>query len=171
MKPGSVEKVDSQYVRMGACSISIFTEPLNGWRHVEAFDRRTKKDWAQRVKFVLDTWYPLAEKVVFVMDNLNTRVLSSLYEAFVPEEAFGLSQRMEIHYTPVHGSWLNIAEIELSALVGQCLGKRRIFDIGLLNRGLGAWYSRRNDGQKGVDWQFTTKDARTKLKRLYSVII
>ena len=171
MKPGSVEKVDSQYVRMGTCSISIFTEPLGGWRYCEAFLRRTKKDWAQRIKFVLDTWYPLAEKVVFVMDNLNTHVLSSLYEAFVPEEAFRLAQRMEIHYTPVHGSWLNIAEIELSALAAQCLGKRRISDIGLLNRELGAWYSNRNDAQKGVDWQFTTKDARTKLKRLYPVII
>jgi hypothetical protein len=156
---------------MGTCSISIFTEPLNGWRYCEAFLRRTKKDWAQRIKFVLDTWYPLAEKVVFVMDNLNTHVLSSLYEAFVPGEAFRLAQRMEIHYMPVHGSWLNIVEIELSALAGQCLGKRRISDIGLLNRELGAWYNNRNDAQKGVDWQFTTKDARTKLKRLYPVII
>lgn len=171
MKPGSVEKVDSQYVRMGTCSISIFTEPLNGWRYCEAFDRRTKKDWAQRIKFVLDTWYPDAEKVVFVMDNLNTHVLSSLYETFVPEEAFRLAQRMEIHYTPVHGSWLNIAEIELSALAVQCLGKRRISDVGMLNKELATWYCDRNSNQKGVDWQFTTKKARVKLKRLYPTIM
>ena len=104
MKPGSVEKVDSEYSREGTCSIFIFTEPLAGWRYAEALERRTKKDWAHRVKWVLDTQYPDAEKVVLVMDNLNTHVTSSLYEAFPPEEAFRLSQRLEIHYTPKHGT-------------------------------------------------------------------
>jgi len=171
MKPGSVEKVDSQYVRMGTCSISIFTEPLNGWRYCEAFLRRTKKGWAQRIRFVLDTWYLDVEKVVFVVDNLNTYVLSSLCEAFVSEEAFRLVQRMEIYYTLVHGSWLNIAEIELSVLAVQCLGKRWISDVGMLNKELVTWYCERNSNQKGVDWQFTAKKVRVKLKRLYPIIM
>ena len=170
-EPGKVEKVDSEYKREGTCSIFIFTEPLAGWRYVEAFKRRTKVDWAQRVKWVLDNQYPDAEKVVLVMDNLNTHVISSLYEAFPPEEAFRLAQRLEIHYTPKHGSWLDIAEIELSALAAQCLGTRRIPSIEFLNKELAAWETRRNADQKGVDWQFTTDDARIKLKRLYPVIL
>jgi len=169
--PGKVEKVDSEYKREGTCSIFIFTEPLAGWRYVEAFERRTKIDWAQRVKWVLDNQYPDIEKVVLVMDNLNTHVISSLYEAFHPEEAFRLAQRLEIHYTPKHGSWLNIAEIELSALAAQCLGNRRIPSIESLNKELSAWETRRNADQKGVEWHFTTDDARIKLKRLYPIIV
>jgi hypothetical protein len=119
----------------------------------------------------LDTQYPNAEKVVLVMDNLNTHVISSLYEAFSPEEAFRLAQRLEIHYTPKHGSWLDIAEIELSALAAQCLGTRRIPTIETLNKELSAWETKRNDDQKGVDWHFTCEDARTKLKRLYPVVL
>jgi hypothetical protein len=171
MKQGKVEKIDSEYIREGTCSIFIFTEPLAGWRYAEAFPHRTKKDWAYRVKCVLDTRYADAEKVVLVMDNLNTHVTSSLYEAFQPEEAFRLAQRLEIHYTPKHGSWLDIAEVELSALAGQCLGKRRISNIDALNKELAAWEVRRNATQKGVDWQFTTAEARTKLKRLYPNIL
>jgi hypothetical protein len=171
MKPGEVEKVDSEYEREGTCSIFIFTEPLAGWRYAEAFEHRTKKDWAHRVKWVLDNQYPDAEKVVLVMDNLNTHVTSSFYETFPAEEAFRLSQRLEIHYTPKHGSWLDIAEIELSALAIQCLGKRRISSIEALNRELMAWETKRNTNQKGVDWHFTTDDARVKLKRLYPVIL
>jgi hypothetical protein len=171
MEPGRVEKVDSEYKREGTCSIFIFTEPLAGWRYAEAFEHRTKIDWARRVKWVLDNQYPDAEKVVLVMDNLNTHVISSLYETFPPEEAFRLSQRLEIHYTPKHGSWLNIAEIELSALAVQCLGNRRIPSIEALNIELHAWEIKRNTDQKGVDWQFTTDDARTKLKRLYPLIL
>jgi len=170
-KQGEVEKVDSEYKREGTCSIFIFTEPLAGWRYAEAFNHRTKIDWAQRVKWVLDNQYPDADKVVLVMDNLNTHVISSLYEAFHPEEAFRLAQRLEIHYTPKHGSWLDIAEIELSALATQCLGNRRIPNIEALNKELHTWESQRNIKQKGVDWHFTTADARTQLKRLYPTIL
>jgi hypothetical protein len=170
-KPGGVEKVDSEYKREGTCSIFIFTEPLAGWRYAEALEQRTKIDWARRVQWVLDSRYPDAEKVVLVMDNLNTHVISSLYEAFPSEEAFRLAQRLEIHYTPKHGSWLDIAEIELSALAAQCLGARRIPSIEFLNKELAAWELRRNAGQKSVDWHFTTGDARTKLKRLYPIIV
>jgi hypothetical protein len=170
-KPGKVEKVDSEYKREGTCSIFLFTEPLAGWRYAEAFEHRTKVDWAHRVKWVLDNQYPDAEKVVLVMDNLNTHVLSSLYETFPPEEAFRLAQRLEIHYTPKHGSWLDIAEIELSALAIQCLGTRRIPRIESLNKELAAWETQRNAGQKGVNWHFTTDDARIKLKRLYPIIL
>lgn len=170
-EPGAVEKVDSEYKREGTCSIFIFTEPLAGWRYTEALERRTKIDWAHRVKWVLDRQYPDAEKVVLVMDNLNTHVISSFYEAFPPEEAFRLAQRLEIHYTPKHGSWLDIAEIELSALAAQCLGTRRIPSIELLNKELSAWETQRNADQKGVDWHFTTDDARTKLKRLYPITV
>jgi len=172
-KPGKVEKIDNEYKREGTCSIFIFTEPLAGWRYAEAFEHRTKKDWAHRVKWVLDNQYPDAEKVVLVMDNLNTHVISSFYEAFPPEEAFRLVQRLEIHYTPKHGSWLNIAEIELSALAVQCLGNRRISSIKALNKELelSAWETQRNTSQKGADWHFTTADARTELKRLYPVAL
>ena len=171
MKPGKVKKIDNEYEREGTCSIFIFTEPLAGWRYAEAFERRTKKDWAHRVKWVLDNQYPDAEKIVLVMDNLNTHVISSFYETFPPEEAFRLAQRLEIHYTPKHGSWLDIAEIELSALAVQCLGNRRIPSIKALNKELSAWESKRNVNQKGVDWHFSSTDARTKLKRLYPVIL
>lgn len=170
-RPGDIEKVDSEYKREGTCSIFIFTEPLAGWRYTEARDRRTKLDWANMTKWLLDEQYPDAEKVVYVQDNLNTHNISSLYEAFPPEEAFRLAQRLEIHYTPKHGSWLNIAECELSALAVQCLAGRRIPDIETLNKELSAWHTKRNQKQKGVDWQFTTADARVKLKRLYPIIL
>jgi len=171
VKPGSARLEDYEYQRNGTCSIFIFTEPLSGWRYAEAFPQRTKKDWAHRIKWLLDEQYPKAEKVVLVMDNLNTHTISSLYEAFPPEEAFRLARRLEIHFTPKHGSWLNIAEIELSAMTAQCLGGRRIPDIITLNEELAAWHARRNRSQKGVDWQFTAADARIKLKRLYPVIM
>ena len=170
-RPGSEGKIDYEYERNGTCSIFIFTEPLAGWRCSEAFPRRTKKDWARRIKWLLDEEYPEAEKVVIVMDNLNTHTISSLYETFPPEEAFRLTQRLELHYTPKHGSWLNIAEIELSAMAAQCLGDRRIADIKILNAELLIWYSDRNNTQKGVDWQFTNDAARDKLKSLYPVIL
>jgi hypothetical protein len=171
MRTGSIEKVDSEYVRNGTCSIFIFNEPLAGWREAEALPRRTKIDWAHKIKWLLDEQYPDAEKVVLVQDNLNTHNLSSLYEAFPPEEAFRLAQRLEMHFTPKHGSWLNMAECELSALAAQCLGDRRIADIDMLNAELAAWHTRRNQTQKGIDWQFTTSDARVKLRRLYPNII
>ena len=171
IRPGSTEKVDYEYERKGTCSIFIFNEALAGWRHVEALPRRTKVDWAGRIKWLLDTQYPDAEKVAVVMDNLNTHAISSLYEAFPPEEAFRLAQRLEIHFTPKHGSWLNIAEIELSALAVQCLGERRIPDIASLNAELSSWHTQRNLSQKGLDWQFTPVDARVKLKRLYPLVL
>jgi len=166
MRPGTAEKAYSEYVRNGICSIFIFTEPLDGWREAEALPRRTKIDWARQVKRLLDDQYPDAEKVVLVTDNLNTHAISSLYEVFPPEEAFRLAQRLEIHFTPKHGSWLNIAECELSALAAQCLGHRRIADIETLNSELRAWHTRRNRTQKGVDWQFTTQTAQKRVKKL-----
>ena len=164
------ELIDSEYVRNGTCSIFLFTEPLGGWRSAEALEHRTKIDWAKQVQWLLEEQYPDAEKVVLVMDNLNTHNISSLYAAFEPEIAFSLMQRLEIHYTPKHGSWLNIAECELSSLGRQCLGKRRISDLETLNDELLFWYHARNTSQKGVDWQFSTSDARIKLKRLYPVV-
>jgi len=171
IKPGSARREDCEYLRNGTCSIFIFTEPLSGWRYAQAFPRRTKKDWAYRIQWLLNEQYPEAEKIVLVMDNLNTHAISSLYEAFPPEEAFRLAGRLEIHFTPKHGSWLNMAEIELSAMTAQCLGDRRISDIESLNKELASWYNRRNQSQKGVDWQFTAVDARIKLKRLYPLIV
>ena len=167
LRPGCIEKVDNEYQRNGTCSIFLFTEPLAGWRYAHALSQRTKKDWAHQIKWLLDVQYPAAQKVVLVMDNLNTHALSSLYEAFPAPEAFRLAQRLEIHFTPKHGSWLDVAELELSALAIQCLGSRRIPNIDALNAELSAWHTQRNLKQKGVHWHFTTADARTKLKRLY----
>ena len=164
--PGSDRKEDSEYVRHGTCSIFVWVEPLRGWRHVDAQARRTKLDWARQVDRLLTCDYPDAETVVLVMDNLNTHTVGSLYEAFPPEKAFELAQRLEIHHTPKHGSWLNIAEIELSALTGQCLD-RRIDDLDVLNAELAAWQSATNADQRQVNWHFTTADARVKLRHLY----
>lgn len=169
-KSTAVRYQDSEYVRMGTCSIFLFTEPLASWRHAEAKQQRTKKDWANQIKWLLDEQYPHAERVILVCDNLNTHKISSLYEAFEPEVAFSLAQRLEIHYTPKHGSWLDIAEIELSALGNQCLSNRRIDTVDKLNEELKAWHSERNANQKGVDWQFSTQDARVKLKHLYPIL-
>lgn len=163
-------KEDCQNERKGSCSIFMFTEPLAGWRYAQAHPQRTSEDWARKIKWLLDEQYPHAEKVVLVMDNLNTHHISSLYKVFPPHQAFALAQRLEIHYTPKHGSWLNIAEIELSALAIQCLGSRRISDIGLLNAELSAWFSHRNFAQRGVVWHFTSLDARTRLKHLYPIV-
>jgi len=159
-------KEDSEYVRHGTCSIFCWVEPLRGWRHVDAQPRRTRVDWAHQVERLLTVDYPDAEQVVLVMDNLNTHTIASLYEAFAPEKAFALAQRLEIHHTPKHGSWLNIAEIELSALTRQCLD-RRIDDLALLNTELAAWQRATNADQRQVNWHFTTDDARTKLRHLY----
>jgi len=171
MLPGSPEKVDNEYARNGTCSIFLFTEPLGGWRHALATERRTKCDWARQIKWLLDECYPKARKVVCVWDNLNTHAIGSLYGEFPPEEASRLARRLEIHCTPRHGSWLNIAEIELSALSAQCLAGRRIGGLSALNAELAAWHTRRNASQKGVDWQFTAEDARVRLKRLYPLIL
>lgn len=165
-KPGQDLREDSEYVRHGTCSIFVWVEPLAGWRRVHALPQRTRIDWAGQVKELLTVDYPDAEIVVLVMDNLNTHGIASLYEAFPPAEAHALAQRLEIHHTPKHGSWLNIAEIELSALTRQCLD-RRISDLEVLNGELAAWQAATNADQRQVDWQFTTEDARVKLRHLY----
>ena len=166
MKRGRPKRVDDEYIRNGTCCIFLFTETLAGWRHTDAKEHRTKVDWAHQIQNLLEIYYPDCQKVRLVMDNLNTHGISSLYEAFPPELARSLARRLEIHYTPKHGSWLNIAEIELSSMTKQCLD-RRIGSITFLNAELAKWETARNSMQKGVDWQFTTPDARIKLKSLY----
>ena len=169
-KNNHVKKYDCEYVRKGSCSIFMFTEPLGQWREAHALPRRTCEDWAHQIKWLVDEQYPKAEKIVLVMDNLNTHSISSLYKAYSPEDAFRISQKLEIHYTPKHGSWLDIAEIELSSLTIQALLGERIPSIDALNDRISAWSVNRNSSQKGVDWQFTTDDARIKLKQLYPII-
>jgi len=164
------EKYDCEYERKGSCSIFMFTEPLGCWRYTLALAQRTCEDWAKQIKWLLDEQYPKVKKVVLVMDNLNTHQISSLYKIFPPDEAFRLSQRLEIHYTPKHGSWLDMAELELSALTLQCLAHRRIPSIAALNVELSAWHINRNLSQKTVDWQFSTVDARLNLKHLYPIV-
>lgn len=169
MKSGAPKRQDNEYKRNGTCSIFMFTEPLGDWRYAHARERRTRTDWAHEIKDLLTTRYPHVSKVCLVMDNLNTHAISSLYEAFPPLEARKLAKRLEIHYTPKHGSWLNIAEIELSSLTRQCLD-RRVDLLDVLNANMSAWSLGRNSSQKGVDWQFTSADARIKLKRLYPIL-
>ena len=166
MKREPIRHEDSEYVQHEACRIFIFTEPLRGFRRVDVLERRTRVDWAKQAGLLLEEDYPNAPKVCLVMDNLNTHGIASLYAAFPPEKAFALAQRLEIHYTPKHGSWLNIAEIELSVMERQCLG-RRIGEIGRLRSELSAWSTSRNSSARCVNWQFTTADARIHLKRLY----
>ena len=169
-KPGKLARYDYEYERNGTCSLFMFYDPFGGKRFVSVTDRRTKIDWATQIKDLLDIRYPDTKKVILVMDNLNTHTGASLYEAFEPQEARRLLDRLEIHYTPKHGSWLNIAEIELRILNGQCL-KRRIPDKGTLSSEVAAWQEKRNSDQAKVDWQFTAEDARIKLKRLYPILL
>lgn len=166
IKPGKPAKEDYEYIRKGSCSIFVFTEPLKGWRHVHASERRTKIDWATHIEELLEVHYPTAKRVRLIMDNLNTHSIGSLYEAFPPEKALNLAKRLEIHYTPKHGSWLNIAEIELNVMTKQCLN-RRIPTIEKLNLELSAWEQQRNNATKTVNWHFTTGHARDRLKYLY----
>ena len=163
---GKPRRVDYEYERNGTATIFMFVEPLGAWRHVSVRERRTAVDWAHEVENLLEQYYPQAALVRLVCDNLNTHKIASLYEAFEPQKARALARRLDIHYTPKHGSWLNIAEVELSALSSQCLN-RRISDITTVRRETQAWEQRRNARQKGVDWQFTTSDARIALKHLY----
>ncbi len=166
VEPGQVRKYDYKYDRNGTAVNFMFTETLGSWRKVNIRERKTMIDWAYEIKELLDVDYAHVKKVRLVCDNLNTHKIASLYETFNPQEARRLAQRLEIHYTPKHGSWLNIAEIELSVLTNQCL-KRRIPDLQTLKHKTKTWERDRNSRQKSVDWQFTTDDARIKLKRLY----
>lgn len=168
-KPGQLEKQDYEYERQGNANIFILFEPLTGKRFIETRSHRKSVDWAHVMKDLSDVHYPDAKVIVVVMDNLNTHKLASFYEAFEPEEAHRLSRRFEIHYTPKHGSWLNMAEIELSALVRQCLN-RRIPDQDILDAEAQAWLQERNEQVVKVDWRFTAAAARIKLKYLYPKI-
>jgi hypothetical protein len=168
-QPGHIAKYDSEYERRGTANLFMAVEPLAGKRTVQVTDRRTKLDWAQFVYFLLMTVYAKATVVVLVMDNLNTHGIGSLYAAFDPETARSLAARLEIHHTPKHGSWLNMAETELSILSRQCLD-RRIASQEFLTSEVATWEQHRNAHRAKIDWQFTTADARTKLKRLYPSI-
>ncbi len=163
---GRPQRIDYEYVRHGVRNLFLWVEPLAGRRHVQVTERRTKQDWAHFIRDLVDVHYCDAEQVVLVLDNLNTHVPAALYEAFPPAEARRLLQRLDLHYTPKHGSWLNMAEIELSILARQCLD-RRIPDEDTLSREVGAWESRRNAVTATIDWRFTTADARIKLRHLY----
>src|SRR5919197_2149544 len=166
VEPGRPARRDYEYQRGGVCNLVLVCEPLAGWRDVMVSGRRTRIDWAHCVKDLVDVHYPDAEQIVLVQDNLNTHPPASLYEAFPPAEAKRLADKLEVHYTPKHGSWLNIAEIELSVLARQCLD-RRIPDVATLGAEVAAWQERRDAAGGTVDWGFTTEDARIKLKRLY----
>ena len=168
-KPGKIEKIDSEYVRCGTASIFMFTEPLGGWRHVIANKTRKKEDFALLMRKISDIYYPDVSDIILIADNLNTHNPATFYEAFPPETAYRLAHKFHFHYTPKHGSWLNIAETELSSLSAQCLGNKRIKCIDELNERLSAWEVDRNRRQKGVSWQFTAEEARVKLKRLYPI--
>lgn len=169
-EPGKSERFDTEYERNGTSNIFISCEPLKGKRKIKVTNQRKKTDWAHFIKELIDEDYPDAEKVVLVMDNLNTHAGSSLYETFEPIEAKRILDKLEIHYTPKHGSWLNIAEIELSHLSRQCLDRRMADQKIITNEAL-AWCRERNNKKVTVDWQFTTEDARIKLKKLYPVLI
>lgn len=163
---GQGHRFDYEYERHGTCNLFMFFEPLQGWRHVKVTDRRTKIDYAHCMKDLVDLYYPEAEVICVVQDNLNTHKPSSLYEAFLPEEAHRILQRLEFHYTPKHGSWLNMAEIELNVLGNQCLD-RRIAEKEFLASEIATWEDERNNRAVSPNWHFTTQDARVKLKRLY----
>lgn len=164
--PGRVERHDFEYVRNGTANLFMISQPLVGWRAVKVTDRRTAVDFAEVVRWLVEEVHEEAEKVVLVLDNLNTHKIASLYQAFPPERARRIAEKLEIHHTPRHGSWLNMAEIELSVLARQCLD-RRIESSETLTTEVGAWETRRNERMVEVKWQFTTADARVKLHRLY----
>ena len=166
MIPGNDRKTDSEYIRNGTVSIFAFVEPLGGTHHVSVREHRTAVDWAEEIKYLSDVMYPDAEKIILVMDNLNTHKPASLYKRYPPEEARRIIKRLEIHYTPKHGSWLDIAEIELNVMTRQCLS-RRIAEIGSLRSELSAWEAERNTTAAKVNWHFRTSDARIKLSSLY----
>jgi transposase len=165
-RPGRLERYDYEYVRNGTANLFMIFEPLLGWRHVQTTARRTAKDFAEVLRWLVEEAHPEARKVVLVTDNLNTHTIGSLYEAFPPERARRIAEKIEWHYTPKHGSWLNMAEIELSALSRQCLSGR-IASQEELERQVTAWENERNESRVQVRWQFTANNARIKLHRLY----
>ena len=166
MQPGQPQRYDYEYERHGTCNLFMFFEPLTGWRHVEVTDQRTMIDYAHCMKELVDVHYPHAAVIRIVQDNLNTHKFASLYEAFEPAEARRILERLEFHFTPKHGSWLNMAEIELNVLNSQCLD-RRIAEKAFLSSEVAAWEQNRNLASSTVNWQFTTADARIKLRKLY----
>jgi len=165
-RPGQPRRYDDHYERAGTANIFLFTEPLGHWRRASVTERRTAVDWAHQVRILLEEDYPEAEKLTLVCDNLNTHTIGSFYEAFTPEIARRLVQRMEVHFTPKHGSWLNVAECELSVLSRHCLEHRTATASELRDK-VEPWSRERNASQRGVDWRFTTQDARIRLKHLY----
>ncbi len=169
VRPGAPRREDYEYERHGTANLFMVFEPLAGVRRVEVTERRTNRDFARIIRRLVDEWYPGADKIVLVLDNLSTHGPAALYEAFEPAEARRLVEKLEIHYTPKHGSWLNVAEMELSVLARQCLD-RRIPDLEALRREVAAWEQTRNAAVVKVDWQFTTADARVKQKKLYPTI-
>jgi hypothetical protein len=169
VQPHQPARTDYEYERGGVVNLFLFCEPLQGQRWVDVTERRTKVDWAHQIQDLVDVRYPAAERIVLVLDNLNTHTPAALYEAFPPAEAKRLADKLELHYTPKHGSWLNIAEIELSVLSRQCL-ERRMPDFPTLQTEVAAWQEPRNTAGDPVDWRFTTADARIRLKRLYPTI-
>jgi len=169
MCPGNNQKIDSEYVRNGTCSIFAFVEPLGGTHHVSVREHRTAFDWAEEIKYLVDVMYPDVEKIILVMDNLNTHKPASLYKRYTADEARRIIKRLEIHYTPKHGSWLNIAEIELNVMTRQCLS-RRIASIEKLKCELSAWAEHRNRNTAKIQWHFKTGNAREKMISLYPLI-
>jgi hypothetical protein len=167
--PGRPARHDPEYAREGVANLFLVCEPLRGWRQVQVSERRTRVDWAHCVRELVDVHYPEAEQIVLVLDQLNTHSPASLYEAFPPAEAQRLAAKLEIHHTPKHGSWLNMAEIELSALQRQCLD-RRLADRPAVEREVAAWVAGRNAAATTIDWRFTTEDARIRLKHLYPAV-
>ena len=168
-KPGTVARYDTEYERNGVSNVFMFFEPLQGKRVVEVTDQRTAIDWAHQIRNLVDVHYPQAKRITLVMDNLNTHTGASLYKAFEPKEARRILEKLEIHYTPKHGSWLNMAEIELSILSRQCMD-RRIPDQETLKKQILAWQEKRNAIARPMEWRFTTEDARIKLKKLYPTL-
>lgn len=168
-KPGQNKRVDYEYRRNGVVNLFMMFEPLQAHRHVKVMDQRTRKDFAQCIRELVDVHYPDAEKIILVLDNLNTHSEGSFYEAFEPAEARRLAEKLEIHYTPKHGSWLNMAEIEIGVLSRQCLSQYIQSKEQMISE-IGSWQQQRNYAEATVDWQFTTADARIKLKKLYPVI-
>lgn len=170
MKPGFAAKEDFEYERCGVATIFLASEPLNGKRHVEVTERKTKADWAKFIKQIADEWYKDAKKILLVMDNLTTHTAAALYETYAPQEAKRIRDKFEFFNTPKHGSWLNMAEIELNVLMGQCLN-RRIDNMERMRSEVNAWQQHRNNKEAKINWQFTNQDARIKLKRLYPTIL